>query len=211
MMIASKPIAAKILIRHLLSRRLLRERRPILRYSTRYTRWICKFPFSHSRANGSACNARDAGLAPQINARKTASRNFLSEQELSGAPEEIRTPDPQIRSLVLYPAELRALLPPPGKRPRSRGIAIVYGPHWQGLQALTPMIPARFWPSPAPHFRRGRAAPRVRRWRERKRAQKPACQAPAEPRRFPGQRRDSWDGAASDRARARPARHRAAR
>lgn len=24
-----------------------------------------------------------------------------------GAPEEIRTPDPQIRSLVLYPAELR--------------------------------------------------------------------------------------------------------
>ena len=28
--------------------------------------------------------------------------------ELIGAPEEIRTPDPQIRSLVLYPAELRA-------------------------------------------------------------------------------------------------------
>ena len=28
-----------------------------------------------------------------------------------GAPEEIRTPDPQIRSLVLYPAELRAHLP----------------------------------------------------------------------------------------------------
>jgi hypothetical protein len=30
----------------------------------------------------------------------------------TGAPEEIRTPDPQIRSLVLYPAELRALRPP---------------------------------------------------------------------------------------------------
>ena len=28
-------------------------------------------------------------------------------QILNGAPEEIRTPDPQIRSLVLYPAELR--------------------------------------------------------------------------------------------------------
>src|SRR6185312_7779692 len=28
----------------------------------------------------------------------------------NGAPEEIRTPDPQIRSLVLYPAELRALM-----------------------------------------------------------------------------------------------------
>jgi hypothetical protein len=30
--------------------------------------------------------------------------------DVVGAPEEIRTPDPQIRSLVLYPAELRALL-----------------------------------------------------------------------------------------------------
>ena len=30
--------------------------------------------------------------------------------DLFGAPEEIRTPDPQIRSLVLYPAELRARL-----------------------------------------------------------------------------------------------------
>jgi hypothetical protein len=29
----------------------------------------------------------------------------------NGAPEEIRTPDPQIRSLVLYPAELRARIP----------------------------------------------------------------------------------------------------
>ena len=28
-------------------------------------------------------------------------------RKLNGAPEEIRTPDPQIRSLVLYPAELR--------------------------------------------------------------------------------------------------------
>src|ERR1051325_1589391 len=30
-----------------------------------------------------------------------------SRREKAGAPEEIRTPDPQIRSLVLYPAELR--------------------------------------------------------------------------------------------------------
>src|SRR3981189_1259724 len=29
-------------------------------------------------------------------------------KKLNGAPEEIRAPDPQIRSLVLYPAELRA-------------------------------------------------------------------------------------------------------
>ena len=33
---------------------------------------------------------------------------YQSFQQISGAPEEIRTPDPQIRSLVLYPAELRA-------------------------------------------------------------------------------------------------------
>jgi hypothetical protein len=30
--------------------------------------------------------------------------------EINGAPERIRTSDPQIRSLVLYPAELRALI-----------------------------------------------------------------------------------------------------
>ena len=36
-----------------------------------------------------------------------------------GAPEEIRTPDPQIRSLVLYPAELRALASPQGPVPRA--------------------------------------------------------------------------------------------
>jgi hypothetical protein len=34
-------------------------------------------------------------------------RSFQKSHE-NGAPEEIRTPDPQIRSLVLYPAELRA-------------------------------------------------------------------------------------------------------
>ena len=32
----------------------------------------------------------------------------LQTLDFIGAPEEIRTPDPQIRSLVLYPAELRA-------------------------------------------------------------------------------------------------------
>jgi hypothetical protein len=34
--------------------------------------------------------------------------------DMTGAPEEIRTPDPQIRSLVLYPTELRA--PKPSKK-----------------------------------------------------------------------------------------------
>ena len=51
----------------------------------------------------------------------------------SGAPEEIRTPDPQIRSLVLYPAELRALIPRPETGPRKPGIAIGLTRHWQGL------------------------------------------------------------------------------
>jgi hypothetical protein len=32
----------------------------------------------------------------------------MTAHRAGGAPEEIRTPDPQIRSLVLYPAELRA-------------------------------------------------------------------------------------------------------
>src|SRR5436305_1024639 len=48
-----------------------------------------------------------------------------------GAPGEIRTPDPQIRSLVLYPAELRALacrVPWPGRNGR---IAIGSFPPWQ--------------------------------------------------------------------------------
>src|SRR5262249_33018393 len=43
--------------------------------------------------------------------RRSARRGKLGRHnKLSGAPEEIRTPDPQIRSLVLYPAELRARL-----------------------------------------------------------------------------------------------------
>ena len=32
----------------------------------------------------------------------------MNDNDLVGAPERIRTSDPQIRSLVLYPAELRA-------------------------------------------------------------------------------------------------------
>jgi hypothetical protein len=37
------------------------------------------------------------------------SRYFIELFTIFGAPEGIRTPDPQIRSLVLYPAELPAL------------------------------------------------------------------------------------------------------
>src|SRR5450631_1708496 len=55
----------------------------------------------------------------------------------NGAPERIRTADPQIRSLVLYPAELRAPMPLPEIVPRNRAIAIASGFHWQGLPSLT--------------------------------------------------------------------------
>jgi hypothetical protein len=50
----------------------------------------------------------------------------------NGAPEEIRTPDPQIRSLVLYPAELRA----------RRVVAIDFGASWQGGGRATAVPPA---------------------------------------------------------------------
>ena len=41
------------------------------------------------------------------NGKNCCSEIMAKGQILNGAPEEIRTPDPQIRSLVLYPAELR--------------------------------------------------------------------------------------------------------
>ena len=47
-------------------------------------------------------------------AGKPDKRKFNADSTLNGAPERIRTSDPQIRSLVLYPAELRALLPATG-------------------------------------------------------------------------------------------------
>src|SRR4051812_11810552 len=41
-------------------------------------------------------------------ARRNRAEILNRNHKVAGAPEEIRTPDPQIRSLVLYPAELRA-------------------------------------------------------------------------------------------------------
>jgi hypothetical protein len=67
----------------------------------------------------SACIAKTAGLQQQTSPPNTIAgkvcgippnhhKSMLSKEE-SGAPGAIRTPDPQIRSLVLYPAELRVL------------------------------------------------------------------------------------------------------
>ncbi len=53
-----------------------------------------------SRARPPSSRCRAGGLACAISFVRIA-------DEGNGAPEEIRTPDPQIRSLVLYPAELR--------------------------------------------------------------------------------------------------------
>ena len=71
----------------------------------------------------------------------------------NGAPEEIRTPDPQIRSLVLYPAELRV---------RSRAVNLLRGAtkgkhnHGRGEPFRQP---GKFRPSP---FRFGENLPRKR-------------------------------------------------
>jgi hypothetical protein len=55
---------------------------------------------------------RPRGLMNRFSNPKTTTlsgrQNHFADKNGNGAPEEIRTPDPQIRSLVLYPAELRA-------------------------------------------------------------------------------------------------------
>jgi hypothetical protein len=48
---------------------------------------------------------------PFANRNTELNKGSVQVIEKIGAPEEIRTPDPQIRSLVLYPAELRVRLP----------------------------------------------------------------------------------------------------
>ena len=72
----------------------------------------------HVTPEASADNAfivlenRDADTNRQAErrpARPTPKRSIDAWKEENGAPERIRTSDPQIRSLVLYPAELRAL------------------------------------------------------------------------------------------------------
>src|ERR1700751_6289177 len=62
------------------------------------------------------------------------SENLVNE---NGAPEEIRTPDPQIRSLVLYPAELRA----------RRVVAIGSAAQWQEGAMARRGFPARLCPA----------------------------------------------------------------
>jgi hypothetical protein len=53
---------------------------------------------------------REAAINSDCHGRDQQSDILCEEGKRNGAPEEIRTPDPQIRSLVLYPAELRVRL-----------------------------------------------------------------------------------------------------
>ena len=50
---------------------------------------------------------RDADIDPPCKRAARKAFYLIFRGKKNGAPEEIRTPDPQIRSLVLYPAELR--------------------------------------------------------------------------------------------------------
>ena len=47
-------------------------------------------------------------LTPWFEAKYSIQLSYRRINLLNGAPEEIRTPDPLVRSQVLYPAELRA-------------------------------------------------------------------------------------------------------
>jgi hypothetical protein len=72
-------------------------------------------------AQGSALDSNAMETAKRLRQQKCAGKSsqslpcdicwedsFLKVPDFIGAPEGIRTPDPQIRSLVLYPAELPA-------------------------------------------------------------------------------------------------------
>ena len=49
----------------------------------------------------------ECGLRRLLGSARISQKPFIPQQGNVGAPERIRTSDPQIRSLVLYPAELR--------------------------------------------------------------------------------------------------------
>src|SRR5262249_59645500 len=87
--------------------------------------------------------ARCCPTGRRCQGRKNRAEILNQNQRVAGAPEEIRTPDPQIRSLVLYPAELRALEPLAKTGPRQHGIAIDLVTYWQGLPLAALPAPAR--------------------------------------------------------------------
>ena len=99
----------------------------------------CNLQLGELTANTVCKPIANCQLSKEIG-RSSEDEKVRLHKRINGAPEEIRTPDPQIRSLVLYPAELRALADPQGEMarkrvPRANGrIAIGSLPYWQGLQ-----------------------------------------------------------------------------
>ena len=55
--------------------------------------------------------AQDPAISTRSGFTQAIELEPILTRERNGAPGAIRTPDPQIRSLVLYPAELRVRLP----------------------------------------------------------------------------------------------------
>jgi hypothetical protein len=70
---------------------------------------LCEPPLATGLGRFTGAASRHANGPRTACIVRTASFGVNSEY-LNGAPGEIRTPNPQIRSLVLYPVELRALL-----------------------------------------------------------------------------------------------------
>ena len=101
----------------------------------------------------------------ELCSRPRAGHLGVRRRVLRGAPGEIRTPDPQIRSLVLYPAELRARVaqcagdvPPQMQAGRQLAVAIGWALHWQVLHATQHVYRHA---SPVPRFKRLQASHRV--------------------------------------------------
>ncbi len=107
---------------------------------------------AHKRAFKLSLHGSKSGWAPRTNCFVLSSPHQAQKCQLfgvpvfqrDGAPEEIRTPDPQIRSLVLYPAELRALVahragnaPGSAKAGGNGPFPIGFPPHWQVLPPFT--------------------------------------------------------------------------
>ena len=93
--------------------------------------------------------------------------------EKNGAPEEIRTPDPQIRSLVLYPAELRAL-DAAAVQARTGGIANVSA---IALASRQPAASRRATAAPSPGTERAAPPPPSARARPARLAARPRDRA----------------------------------
>src|SRR5450631_187654 len=81
-------------------------------------------------------------------------RSVIESTKGNGAPGEIRTPDPQIRSLVLYPAELRAQMPLPVNRAAEGGhsyrLGVSLARLWTRIAPARPHLPG-VTRSPAHH------------------------------------------------------------